>query len=399
MDIRVETIPRAGLADRRTVEIVERKGLGHPDTICDALAEELSRGLSRFYLERFGTVLHHNVDKVLLWGGVARPAFGGGEIVAPIELFMAGRATMDYRGVRVPIEDIAHEVCERWLSEHFHELDPTRHVRIRTLLRPGSAELVELFLRQERAGVWLANDTSCGVGYAPLSTLERSVLAAESALVSRAATTAHPALGEDVKVMGVRRGKRLEFTVACAMIGRHLRDLDDYLVAKRVAEAVVRRAVALDELAEVAINAADDPAAASIYLTVVGTSAEAGDDGQAGRGNRANGLITPCRAMTMESVAGKNPVTHVGKLYNVAASRIAARLVGGVAGIAAAQCALVSQIGRPVAEPQVVEIHIVAAGGEPLESLRGRVAAIAREELDGIAGLWREIVNGDVRLY
>jgi S-adenosylmethionine synthetase len=254
-------------------------------------------------------------------------------------------------------------------------------------------------LRQQRAGVRLANDTSCGVGYAPLSVLERSVLAAESALVSRATTAAHPALGEDVKVMGIRRGERLDFTVACALIGRHLRDLNDYLDAKRVAEDVVRRAVAFDKLADVEVNTADDPSVESIYLTVVGTSAEAGDDGQAGRGNRANGLITPCRTMTMESVAGKNPVTHVGKLYNVTAGRIAAALVARVGEIAAAQCALVSQIGTPVAEPQVVDIRIVTSDDGPVGPLRGRVAEIARQELDGIAELWREIVNGQVRLY
>jgi S-adenosylmethionine synthetase len=392
-------MPRALSADRLAVEIVERKGIGHPDTICDALAEELSRGLSRFYLERFGTVLHHNVDKALLWGGVARPAFGGGAIVEPIELYLAGRATIDYRGVRVPIDDLAHEVCERWLADHLHELDPSRHVKIRTLVRPGSAELVELFLRRQRAGVWLANDTSCGVGYAPLSTLERSVLSAESALVSRATTATHPALGEDVKVMGVRRGERLAFTVACALIGRHLQDLNDYLRAKRVVEDVVRRAVALDELAVVEVNTADDPSVESIYLTVVGTSAEAGDDGQAGRGNRANGLITPCRAMTMESVAGKNPVTHVGKLYNVAASRIASALVDNVPEIIAAQCALVSRIGTPVTEPQIVDIRIATAGDRPAGSLRDRVTELARAELDGITDLWQSIVKGDVGLY
>jgi S-adenosylmethionine synthetase len=392
-------MPRAALAGRRALEIVERKGLGHPDTICDALAEELSRGLSRFYLGRFGTILHHNVDKVLLWGGVARPAFGGGEILESIELFLAGRATLDYKGVRVPIDDIAHEVCERWLADHLHELDPRRHVKIHTLIRPGSADLVELFLRQQRTGVWLANDTSCGVGYAPLSILERSVLAAESALVSRATTAVHPALGEDVKLMGIRRGERLDFTVACALIGRHLPALDDYLEAKRVAEDVVRRAVALDELADVEINTADDPSVESIYLTVVGTSAEAGDDGQAGRGNRANGLITPCRTMSVESVAGKNPMTHVGKLYNVAAGRIATALVRDVGEIAAAQCALVSQIGTPVAEPQVVDLRIVTADDEPAEPLRDRVAEIVRAGLDGIPALWQEIVNGEVRLY
>ena len=65
------------------VEIVERKGIGHPDTICDALAEELSRTYSQYCLERFGLVLHHNVDKALLCGGRSAPRFGGGKVTAP----------------------------------------------------------------------------------------------------------------------------------------------------------------------------------------------------------------------------------------------------------------------------------------------------------------------------
>ena len=89
------------------LEIVERKGLGHPDTICDALAENLSRALSRFYLERCGAILHHNVDKALLCGGTARPAFGGGEIAEPIEIYLAGRATAEFEGVTIPVDEIA----------------------------------------------------------------------------------------------------------------------------------------------------------------------------------------------------------------------------------------------------------------------------------------------------
>jgi S-adenosylmethionine synthetase len=87
----------------------------------------------------------------------------------------------------------------------------------------------------------------------------------------------------------------------------------------------------------VVVNAADDLQAGSVYLTVTGTSAEAGDDGEAGRGNRVNGLITPYRPMTMESAAGKNPVTHVGKISNVCASLITQRQVTEIAEIAAVQ--------------------------------------------------------------
>ncbi len=53
------------------------------------------------------------------------------------------------------------------------------------------------------------------------------------------------------------------------------------------------------------------------------TSVEMGDDGATGRGNRGNCLITPMRPMSIEAIAGKNPVNHVGKIYNVIAQQVA----------------------------------------------------------------------------
>ncbi|MBL8898138.1 MAG: S-adenosylmethionine synthase, partial [Planctomycetes bacterium] len=204
----------------QALEVVERKGLGHPDTICDALAEELSLSLSRFYLQRFGYVLHHNVDKVLLRGGSARAAFGGGEVSEPIEIYLAGRATCEHRGVRVPVNELAVACCEAWMKRHLHALDVARHVRIHCLVRPGSMELVELFERGRAAPSRLANDTSFGIGFAPYSPLERAVLEVERALQRAPAAER----GEDVKVMGVRTGARAELTLACAMIGGLLPD-------------------------------------------------------------------------------------------------------------------------------------------------------------------------------
>ena len=58
-------------------EFVERKGVGHPDTICDRAAEELSIALSEYYMERYGRILHHNVDKCVLAGGQSKVYFGG----------------------------------------------------------------------------------------------------------------------------------------------------------------------------------------------------------------------------------------------------------------------------------------------------------------------------------
>jgi len=383
------------------VEIVERKGLGHPDTICDALAERLSVALCRYYLEHFDLVLHHNVDKVLLWAGVSRPEIGGGEIIEPMEVFLAGRASLSFKGVAVPVAEIAESTCKDWFREHFHALDPEAHVKIHSLVRPGSIELVDLFMQQKKTGVWLANDTSFGVGFAPLSGLERATLGIENTLNSDAVKSAHPQLGQDVKVMSVRCDGQVDVTVACAFIGKYLDDLDAYLESKELvanmASEVVGRLTGED--VTVAVNAADDPDRERIYITVTGTSAESGDDGEAGRGNRANGLITPFRPMALEAVAGKNPITHVGKLYNVAAGNMAAALVEELPEVLAAQCVLVSQIGRPVTDPQTVAVHLRSVDGQPLEALTPRIRECVGAQLAAVTTLWERIIREEVPLY
>jgi S-adenosylmethionine synthetase len=384
------------LVEDLDAEIVERKGLGHPDSLCDALAEAMSLSFSRHCRDHFGLILHHNVDKVLLVGGEARPVFGGGEVTKPMRIFISGRGSSIFGDTRVPIEDLAIESSRAWLRGHMHALDPERDVEFRILVRSGSQDLVELFQRQKESGVWLANDTSLGVGFAPFSPLERVVYTVERHLNAPEMRRTYPAIGEDIKVMGVRRGRHIQLTLACAMIGRHLESLTAYADSKRmVAEAA--RIVAAEEGAddiEVSVNSADDLARGSVYLTVTGTSAEAGDDGEAGRGNRVNGVITPYRPMTMESVAGKNPVSHVGKLYNLAAGLIVERIVSEVPTVRAAQAALVSRIGQPVTEPQLVDLKVALRSGAGLAEIRSRVEEIAEGEVAAIPGLVEELLSG-----
>jgi S-adenosylmethionine synthetase len=379
------------------LEMVERKGLGHPDTICDALAENLSRALSRFYLERFGAILHHNVDKALLCGGAARPAFGGGEVTEPIDIYLAGRATASFEGATIPVDEIAVEESRRWLRENLRHLDPARHVRIHPRIRPTSPDLAALFLRRREAGTPLANDTSLGVGFAPLDALESAVLAVERKLNSREVRAAQPEIGEDVKVMGVRSGADISLTVACALVGRHISDIDDYRGKKARIREIASSAAGAG--AEVAVNTADGDSADSVYLTVTGLSAEAGDDGEVGRGNRVNGLITPYRPMSLEAAAGKNPVSHVGKLYNLLANRIARALVAETGGVREAYCYLVSRIGRPVTEPQLVDLKLRLEDSASLAALRPRVEDVARRELAGVTTLWRELLEGPHQVW
>ena len=381
------------------IEVVERKGLGHPDTICDALAETLSQNLCREYRRRFGEIFHHNVDKALLCGGRAKPGFGGGSVLAPITIYLAGRATANVGNEIVKIKDIAIDGSRSWLRRNLHALDAERHVNIHELIEPGSQDLQELFARRNQQDVPLANDTSIGVGFAPMTPLERLVLSVERRINARERD--RPAWGEDIKVMGVRRGDTIRLTIACAMIGQYLTGIDDYLAQKTAIQKIA------DELSvqhgftatHVAVNAADDPSAGAIYLTVTGTSAEAGDDGQVGRGNRVNGLITPGRPMSLEAAAGKNPVTHVGKIYNVLARKICETLVTTVPEIAAAQCLMVSQIGSPITSPALVQVKIATRDGSPVDKFRQRIEEVADDCVVRAPKLIDDFVTGLIDVF
>ena len=341
------------------------------------------------------------MDKALLWGGDAQTAFGGGKVLKPMEIFLSGRAIQEYKGIQVPVEELAIAAGQQWFKEHLHAVDPQQHVKFHILLRPGSSELVDVFERQWKTGIPLANDTSCGVGYAPLDDLENLVYRLEQHLNTAAFKASFPETGEDIKVMAVRDGKKVRLTVACAFIDRYLKDINDYVDKKmRLQKEIVRLAGQwlAGEIA-VELNTADDVSRGSVYLTVTGTSAEAGDDGEVGRGNRLNGLITPGRPMNMEAVAGKNPVTHVGKVYNMAANQIAASIYEQIDEVTEVHCYLVSQIGHPVNEPQLIEVQVRTREPGSLEALRPKVESIVQAHLDRIGSLWREWLSGVIPTF
>ena len=391
---RLETPPGA-----QEVEVVERKGLGHPDTICDAVSEHVCVRLCRYYLEHFGVILHHNVDKVLLCGGSARAAFAAGEILEPIEIYIGGRAALEYRGKSVPIHEIAAEACKEWLRKHLPKLDTDRNVKIISRLRGGSTDLVRLF--DKNSAVVFANDTSCGAGFAPLTDLEKVVLQVERELNSPDTKRARPEMGEDIKVMGIRRNKRIALTVGCAFISRFTRSIEEYahhkITTKNIILKTARRFTSLE--VDAAVNAADDFSKGDVFLTVTGTSAEAGDDGETGRGNRACGLITPYRVMTLEAAAGKNPVSHVGKLYNLAAGRLAAAIVAQVEDITDAECVAVSKIGHAITSPDLVDVQLCCKNSANIESVRKRIGDIAFSEFEHIGELRHDLLNESFSLY
>jgi len=294
------------------------------------------------------------------------------------------------------VHDIAVDGGRDWLRTHLRGVDIDRDIRIIPRLRRGSEELVHLFDRGGPAPP--ANDTACGVGFSPLTDLERVVLQVEQALNSPETKRTHPEVGEDVKVMGVRLRSRIHLTIGCAFVSRFIDHIQDYRTkkdaARQLALDAARQVTPLD--VDAIVNAADDVARERVFLTVTGTSAEAGDDGEAGRGNRASGLITPYRPMIVEAVAGKNPVTHAGKLYNLLAGRIAAAITNDVPGASDAECMLVSEIGRSVADPRIADVRLGCDDAVPLvESVEG----VVRSELEHLPRLRELLLHGRMPLY
>ncbi|HIQ32451.1 MAG TPA: methionine adenosyltransferase [Methanothermococcus okinawensis] len=390
--------------EERDIEIVERKGLGHPDSICDGIAESVSTALCKMYREKVGTILHHNTDQVELVGGHAYPKFGGGHMVNPIYILISGRATMEIldkeKGeiVKLPTGTVAVEAARAYLRKTLRNLNIDRDVIIDCRMGQGSTDLVEVFERR-KSEIPLANDTSFGVGYAPLSTTEKLVLETEKFLNSKELKEEIPAVGEDIKVMGLREGKKITLTIAMAVVDKYVNSLEEYYEVKRkVKEKVEKLAkeIAKDYQVEVFINTAD--CGESVYLTVTGTSAEMGDDGSVGRGNRVNGLITPFRPMSMEAASGKNPVNHVGKIYNILA-HIIAREVAEIEGVKECYVRILSQIGRPINEPKILDIEIITEEGYSIEEIEPRAKDIAEKWLNKIPEVMEKVIKGEIKTF
>ena len=389
--------------EERHVEIVERKGRGHPDYVIDGASEAVSRELCKHYLKEFGSVLHHNIDKGLLVGGKAHPVFGGGEVIDPMYLVVAGRAVTDVskNGVNtpIPIGNISLKAIRAFLKETFRFLDVDCHVIIDYKIKQSSIDLVSNF--EAGTGMPLSNDTSFGVCYAPLSQTEKLVLEAESYLNSRKVKKELPEVGEDIKVMGLRKDSHIILTIAAPQISSLTPDLEHYISVKEevtnrirdVATRITNRDV------EVCVNTADNLDKSIVYLTVTGTSAEQGDDGNTGRGNRVHGLITPGRPMSLEATAGKNPINHVGKIYNVLAMQMAEKVYREVEGISEVYIKVLSQIGKPIDQPLMTDVQLILSKGATLDRIRGDVESIVDEGLANLHKISEAIIDGTILLF
>lgn len=388
--------------EQQKIEIVERKGLGHPDSICDAIMDRISVKLSQEYKRKTGEIRHHNIDKSLLAAGEAETRFGGGAIRKPMLLIIGDRATFDVDNVHIPVDEIAVQTAKEWFREKLRFVDPERHVQYQVELKPGHPELMDIF---ERKGKVLgANDTSAAVGYAPMTRTEKIVLDVEKYVNSPEFKKKFPEAGEDVKVMGYRKNNALHLTLAMAFVDQYVGSEDDYFKKKAaLLEEIcgfVKENTSFDEV-KVDLNTLDvkGKGIEGVYLTVTGTSAESGDSGQVGRGNRTNGVIPLNRPFCSEAAAGKNPVSHVGKIYNSLTHKIANEVYNRVSGLEEVYIWLLSQIGKPIDQPAVAAAQVVMKSDNSFESVKNEIEEVINYELENIGKFCEDLANGRIAIH
>ncbi|MBE6489127.1 MAG: methionine adenosyltransferase [Methanosphaera stadtmanae] len=393
--------------EQNEIEIVERKGIGHPDSISDGIAEAVSRVLSQTYKEKAGHVLHHNTDEVQITAGESDPQFGGGQIIKPIEILLTGRAAKEFtlpngETHKVGVDTIAIEAAKDFLKDTIINLDVEYGTVVECKIGQGSADLRDVFQRTDQ--IPSSNDTSFGVGFAPLSQTENLVLKTEELLNSKDFKKQYPHVGEDIKVMGLREKDNITLTIAAAFVSKYVDDVDAYLNMKAELTDIVKDLAAktTDYSVDTLINTADDESKkdeSGYYLTVTGTSAEMGDDGSVGRGNRANGLITPNRPMSMEATSGKNPINHVGKIYNLLSNEITKEVVSDVEGVQNIDMIILSQIGKPIDQPRTATAHIQTEEGYSVDDVEDDVAKIIDKWLANITDIKDFMLEGKLRTF
>ncbi len=334
--------------NNKKFEVVETKGKGHPDNICDTLAEKISSNYSKFCLEKYGVVLRHMIDKLSVLGGGSKVKFGGGKMTSPIRILINGRFTDRYKNEKIDYMKIVTNTIKNYFKELFPLLDTDKYLIIVNNTHhnegPGVIYNKNETTKNERMRFFEAiddndalrhnnhnrcNDTSTTVSYYPMSKLEKTVLNIEQYLNSNEYKKKSPWVGTDIKVMGIRKNKIIEITCCVPLISKYVKDINDYINKlnriKYDIYHVISKVFNNNEI-NIYLNTRDNYDSNDLYMTLIGSAIESGDEGVVGRGNRSRGVIPFSRNFSMEAQCGKNPVYHTGKLFTAIGDLLSKRI-------------------------------------------------------------------------
>lgn len=313
----------------RPYEVVERKGLGHPDTLADGLAEAISNEYSRYCLDNYGAILHHNVDKISFIGGLVDIGFGKGKLQKSPTVILNGRMSESFEGKKIDIKKLQERVLKNYLDKILPNLD-TNNIEIEhytnsfshnpNWYHPRNIKDIPDHVNPH------ANDTSTCTSSWPLSFTEKLVLEVEKYFYTKEEKPKFDWIGQDIKIKAVRHKNTIE-VVFCVPFISSLTPTKDFYREKldeilQDLDNASKKILPPQYKVQFSINTADDFEKNDCYLLMTGSCIEAGEEGVVGRGNRSRGIISSTRPYSMEAPYGKNPVYHVGKVHTVLADSL-----------------------------------------------------------------------------
>ncbi len=203
------------------------------------------------------------------------------------------------------------------------------------------------------------NDTSTTVSYSPMSKLEKTVLDIEQTLNSKKYKDIYNWVGNDIKVMGIRKDDKLEITCCVPMISKYIMNLEDYknnlFILRKDIKMIIKKKFPTNEV-NIYLNTRDNYEKNDLYLTLIGSAVESGDEGAVGRGNRSQGVIPFCRNFSMEAACGKNPVYHTGKLFTAIGDIISKQIYSMYKVENTVYCT--SKMGDNIIEPWSISVEL-----------------------------------------
>lgn len=353
-----------------SIEIVERKGIGHPDTVADAIAEKISIEYSKYCKKNFGAILHHNVDKVVVMGGLTEFKWGKGKMIKPVRVLVNGRMSTSFGGNKIPIHEIEEKAVKEQISKALPLLDikkmlkiefeTTNYTKNRVWFQPRDLDDVPDYSNPT------ANDTATIVSYWPLTSTEQVTLTIEGFFYDKNSNSKFKFIGTDIKILTIRKGNVFDITMCVPFLVNEIDSFNDYKdKLTHIYELLLGHAkVILGNSVKINlyINTQDQKRiknnnnVKAHYITVTGTSLDFGEEGVVGRGNNRTGVIPSFRPYSMEASWGKNPVYHVGKILAYVADSLTKTIANALH--CHTEIIITTRNGDPLFQPHNIVIRL-----------------------------------------